>query len=45
MYVELRVTGVRFSDTTVFIALNDNREVGLPLGLRDLRWLANATPS
>ena len=42
--VELRITGVRFTDTTVYIALNDNREVGLPLSLRDLRWLANATP-
>ena len=43
--VELRITGVRFTDTTVYIALNDNREVGLPLSLRELRWLANATPS
>jgi hypothetical protein len=28
----------------VYVALSDNREVGLPLHLRDLRWLANATP-
>ena len=43
--VELRITGVRFTETTAYVALNDNREVGLPLSLRDLRWLANATPA
>jgi hypothetical protein len=40
----VKITGVRFTDTMVYLALNDQREVGLPLRLRDLRWLAEATP-
>ena len=40
----VQITGVRFTDDRVYVALSDGREVGLPLSLRGLRWLANASP-
>ena len=40
----LIATGVRFSDTMLFVSLSDGREIGLPLSTRWLRWLAQATP-
>ncbi len=41
---KLRPTGVRFTDTHVYVALSDGREVGMPLADRYLRWLREATP-
>ena len=35
--------GVRFTDSMVYIALADGRELGLPLDFPWLRWLAAAT--
>lgn len=40
----VQAVSVRFTDTMVYILLTDHREIGLPLNLRDLRWLAHATP-
>jgi uncharacterized protein DUF2442 len=37
-------TGVRFTETMIYIALSDGREIGLPLSLPWLGWLARATP-
>jgi hypothetical protein len=42
--IAIQATGVRFTDIMVYVVLNDGREIGLPLSLRDLRWLARATP-
>lgn len=36
--------GVRFAEEKIYIALSDSREIGLPLSLPWLRWLANANP-
>ena len=41
---DLRVSGVRFTPDRIFVALSDQREIGLPLEHTDLRWLKNATP-
>jgi hypothetical protein len=35
-------TGVRFSDSMVYIALSDGREVGVPVS--HFAWLAQASP-
>jgi hypothetical protein len=35
-------TGVRFTESMVYVVLNDGREIGVPLSR--LPWLANATP-
>ena len=40
----VQAVGVRFTENMVYIRLSDQREIGLPLSLHDLRWLANATP-
>lgn len=40
----VQITGVRFTGDMVYVTLSDGREVGLPLSLRGLRWLANASP-
>ncbi|MEK9139237.1 MAG: DUF2442 domain-containing protein [Bacteroidota bacterium] len=40
----LTIVGVRFTDSMVCVELSDHREIGLPLGHPDLRWLTNATP-
>ncbi len=40
----VQATGVRFTEAMVYIRLSDQREIGLPLNLHDLRWLAKATP-
>ena len=40
---KLGATGVRFTDSTVYISLSDQREIGLPLSHPGLRWLAKAT--
>jgi hypothetical protein len=42
--IELKATGIRFTDSMVYVSLNDKREIGLPLSHPDLRWLANASP-
>jgi len=34
------VQSVRFTETMIYIALSDGREVGLPLSLPWLAWLA-----
>lgn len=36
------VIGVRFTDSMLYIALNDGREIGVPLAR--YKWLAAATP-
>jgi hypothetical protein len=41
---ELRPTGVRFTETHVYVMLSDDREIGMPLSDRYLRWLRDATP-
>ena len=44
--VGLRVTGVSFAGSVVFLELNDGREVGLHLDkIPWLHWLAKATPA
>jgi hypothetical protein len=35
-------TGVRFTDTMLYLALSDGREIGVPLA--HYPWLARATP-
>jgi hypothetical protein len=40
----LAITGVRFEDNRVYLALDDGREISLPLTLRGLRWLKEASP-
>ena len=35
-------TGVRFTDSMLYIALSDGREIGVPLSR--LEWLARASP-
>lgn len=40
----VQAVGVRFTDAMIYIRLSDQREIGLPLNLHDLRWLARATP-
>jgi len=41
---EVGAAGVRFADDRIYIALTDSRELGLPLDLPWLKWLADATP-
>jgi len=40
----LKAVSTRFTDTMVYILLNDRREIGLPLSHPRLRWLAQARP-
>ena len=35
---------VRFANNTLYVTLNDGREIGVPLETPWLQWLANATP-
>jgi hypothetical protein len=42
--VEVAAVGVRFTDTMIYISLSDGREIGLPLSLPWLAWLAQASP-
>jgi hypothetical protein len=42
---DIRATGARVTDTMLYVTLSDSREVGLPLSLPGLRWLASATPA
>jgi hypothetical protein len=41
---EVAAVSARFTDKMLYIALNDGREIGLPLTLPWLSWLAQATP-
>lgn len=41
---EVQAVGARFTKTMLFVALNDGREIGLPLTHKWVTWLANATP-
>ncbi len=41
---EVAAVGVRFTETMIYMALSDGREIGLPLSLPWLAWLAQATP-
>ena len=41
---EVAAVGVRFTDTMIYIAMSDGREIGLPLSLPWLSWLAQASP-
>ena len=40
----LKIVGVRFTDSMVYVQLSDQREIGFPLKQSDLHWLVNATP-
>ncbi len=40
----LAAIGAHFSDTMLFVSLNDGREIGVPLSLPWLQWLAHARP-
>ena len=44
MRQEVSAVGVRLAAEKVYIALSDGRELGLPLSLPWLGWLARATP-
>ncbi len=41
---EVAAVGVRFTETMVYVALSDGREIGLPLSLPWLAWLAQGMP-
>ncbi len=41
---EVAAVGVRFTEAMVYVALSDGREIGLPMSLPWLAWLAQATP-
>ena len=41
---EVAAVGVRFTEAMVYLALSDGREIGLPLSLPWLAWLAQAAP-
>jgi hypothetical protein len=42
---EVAATGVRFTDTMLYMMLSDGREIGVPYQrIEWLRWLAQATP-
>ena len=40
---EVGAVGARVTDTMLYITLNDGREIGAPLSLPSLKWLAEAT--
>ncbi len=42
---QVSARSVRCTDTMLFISLSDGRELGLPLSLPWLKWLAGATPA
>lgn len=41
---KIRATNVRFTDDMIYIRLSDEREIGVSLKVRWLKWLAKATP-
>ena len=43
-HAEVAAVSARFTDKILYIALSDGREIGLPLTLPWLSWLAQATP-
>lgn len=40
----LKAVSARFTNTMVYVLLNDQREIGLPLDHPSLRWLGQARP-
>lgn len=42
---QVRASGVRFAGNTLYVSLNDGREIGVPIDrIEWLNWLAKATP-
>ncbi len=41
---EVGAVNVRVTDTMLWVTLTDGREIGYPLNVRYMRWLANAAP-